>query len=435
VQKDRIEVEVVAWGRSKESWSVDYRVIEGDTARPDVWEKLDGILARDWPHTSGQTLPIQVMCVDAGYATQDVYAWVRRHPHASWGPAGAAARQPRTAVAIQGRDQDTALLLSVSRADAGGWRRGLKVWSVGTPVAKGELYRWLKLEWPTDEAIEEGSSYPPGACHFPQYGDEYFKQLTAERLLGEHRLLCGDATAAADMERVLNGQLVDMTFTDPPYNVDYGSSAKDKVRGNKRKILNDNLGTGFEAFLQDACANILGVTKGAVYVCMSSSELHTLQRAFTASGGKWSTFVIWAKSTFTLSRADYQRQYEPILYGWRDGHDHYWCGARDQGDVWFVDKPARNDLHPTMKPVALVERAIRNSSKSRDIVLDPFGGSGSTLVACEKAGRQARLVELDPRYCDVIIQRWQEWTGEQATLEGNGRSYEDIAVERAAAAA
>ena len=131
----------------------------------------------------GQTLPIRVMCVDAGYATQDVYAWVRQHPQASWGPAGAAARQPRTAVAVKGRDQDTALLLSVSRADAGGKRRGLRVWSVGTPVAKGELYRWLKLEWPTDEALEAGASYPPGACHFPQYGEEYFKQLTAERLV------------------------------------------------------------------------------------------------------------------------------------------------------------------------------------------------------------------------------------------------------------
>ena len=183
VQKDRIEVEIVAWGRRKESWSVDYRVIEGDTARPDVWAKLDEMLARDWPLASGHTLPIRVMCVDAGYATQDVYAWVRQHPQASWGPAGAAARQPRTAVAVKGRDQDTALLLSVSRADAGGKRRGLRVWSVGTPVAKGELYRWLKLEWPTDEALEEGAAHPPGACHFPQYGEEYFRQLTAERLV------------------------------------------------------------------------------------------------------------------------------------------------------------------------------------------------------------------------------------------------------------
>jgi DNA modification methylase len=233
-------------------------------------------------------------------------------------------------------------------------------------------------------------------------------------MLGEHRLLCGDATVLADVERVLDGRLADMTFTDPPYNVDYGCSAKDRLRGNRRKILNDDLGNGFEAFLQDACANILSVTKGAVYVCMSSSELHTLQSAFTAAGGKWSTFVIWAKNTFTLGRADYQRQYEPILYGWPAGHDR--CGARDQGDVWFFDKPVRNDLHPTMKPVALVERAIRNSSKSRDIVLDPFAGSGSTLIGCARSGRQARLIELDPRYCDVIVRRWQEWTGEQATL-------------------
>jgi DNA modification methylase len=253
--------------------------------------------------------------------------------------------------------------------------------------------------------------------------------------LGNHRLLCGDATVLTDVERVLGGQLADMTFTDPPYNVDYANSPKDKLRGKHRPILNDDLGSGFEAFLHDACANILSVTKGAVYVCMSSSELHTLQRAFTAAGGKWSTFVIWAKHTFTLGRADYQRQYEPILYGWPSGHDRYWCGARDQGNVWFIDKPARNDLHPTMKPVALVERAIRNSSKNRDIVLDPFGGSGSTLIACEKAGRQARLVELDPKYCDVVVQRWQEWTGEVAALEGDGQAFQEIAAGREAVAA
>ena len=195
------------------------------------------------------------------------------------------------------------------------------------------------------------------------------------------------------------------------------------------------MGQGFEAFLTDACTNLVGVTKGAIYIAMSSSELHTLQRAFAAAGGKWSTFVIWAKHTFTLGRADYQRQYEPILYGWRDGTDHYWCGARDQGDVWFFDKPAKNDLHPTMKPVALVERAIRNSSKSRDIVLDVFGGSGSTLIAAEKTGRQARLVELEPGYADVIVERWQRFTGRAATLEADGRSYNEIAAARYPAAA
>ncbi len=235
-------------------------------------------------------------------------------------------------------------------------------------------------------------------------------------VLGNHRLLCGDSTVLTNVKKVLDGALADMVFTDPPYNVDYGNAAKDKMRGNDRRIMNDNLGEGFEKFLYDACVNMISVCKGAIYVCMSSSELHTLQKAFVAAGGKWSTFVIWAKNTFTLGRSDYQRQYEPILYGWKQGADHFWCGARDQGDVWFVNKPTKNDLHPTMKPVELVERAIRNSSKSRDIVLDCFGGSGSTLIACEKTGRQARLIELDPKYCDVIVQRWEEFTGKKAEL-------------------
>jgi len=235
-------------------------------------------------------------------------------------------------------------------------------------------------------------------------------------VMGNHRLLCGDSTTIFNVEKVLDGALADMVFTDPPYNVNYSNSAKDKMRGNNRAIMNDNLGEGFEQFLYDACANMIAICKGAIYICMSSSELHTLQKSFVAAGGKWSTFVIWAKNTFTLGRSDYQRQYEPILYGWKQGNDHFWCGARDQGDVWFVNKPTKNDLHPTMKPVELVERAIRNSSKSRDIVLDCFGGSGSTLIACEKTGRQARLIELDPKYCDVIVQRWEEFTGKKAEL-------------------
>jgi DNA modification methylase len=233
-------------------------------------------------------------------------------------------------------------------------------------------------------------------------------------ILGNHRLLCGDSTVLADVEKVLDGELADMCFTDPPYNVDYGNSAKDKMRGKDRRILNDALGEGFYGFLYDTCVNILTVTKGACYVCMSSSELHTLQRAWIEAGGKWSTFIIWAKNTFTLGRADYQRQYEPILYGWKQGADHYWCGDRDQADVWSYNKPRVNDLHPTMKPVELAERAIRNSSKTRDIVLDCFGGSGTTLIACEKANRRARLVELDPKYVDVIVQRWEAFTGAKA---------------------
>jgi DNA modification methylase len=249
-------------------------------------------------------------------------------------------------------------------------------------------------------------------------------------ICGEHRIMCGDATVLADVEKVLGGELADLCFTDPPYGVNYATPAKVKRGGKRRPILNDHPGESFEAMLRAATANILSGTKGAIYICMSSSELDTLQRAFREAGGRWSTFVIWAKHTFTLGRSDYQRQYEPILYGWKEGTDHFWCGARDQGDVWFFDKPSRNDLHPTMKPVALVERAMRNSSKSRDIVLDPFGGSGTTMIAAERTGRRALLVELDPKYVDVAIQRWQSFAGMEATLHETGETYAEVAALR-----
>ena len=245
-------------------------------------------------------------------------------------------------------------------------------------------------------------------------------------LLGGHRLLCGDATMAASYRTLLDGELVDMVFTDPPYNVNYANSAKDKMRGKDRAILNDNLGDGFYDFLLAALTPTIAHCRGGIYVAMSSSELDVLQAAFRAAGGKWSTFIIWAKNTFTLGRADYQRQYEPILYGWPEGAQRHWCGDRDQGDVWSIKKPQKNDLHPTMKPVELVERAIRNSSRPGNVVLDPFGGSGTTLIAAEKSGRLARLIELDPKYVDVIVRRWQDWTGKQATRESDGVAFDDL---------
>ena len=247
--------------------------------------------------------------------------------------------------------------------------------------------------------------------------------------LGPHRLVCGDATTAEAYARLFpDGERADMVFTDPPYNVNYANSARDKLRGKHRPILNDALGEGFYDFLFDALALIMAHTRGAIYVAMSSSELDTLQAAFRAAGGHWSTFIIWAKNTFTLGRSDYQRQYEPILYGWPEGATRHWCGDRDQGDVWQIKKPAKNDLHPTMKPVDLVERAIRNSSRPGDVVLDPFGGSGTTLIAAEKAGRVARLIELDPKYADVIVRRWQDWTGQQATREADGLAFDQAAT-------
>jgi len=263
-------------------------------------------------------------------------------------------------------------------------------------------------------------------------------------ILGNHKLICGDSTKIETYQSLLENELADMTFTDPPYNVDYdqesrniltsrNSNDKDKYEkqsSGKRKISNDNLGDAFPQFLLSCCSNILSFTKGACYICMSSSELHNLQKAFIEAGGKWSTFIIWAKNHFTLGRSDYQRQYEPILYGWKEKNDHYWCGDRNQSDVWYFNKPLKSTLHPTMKPVELVKKAILNSSKTDDIILDPFGGSGSTLIACEQVKRRCRTIELDEKYVDVIIKRWQDISGEEATLLEDGKTFNDISKER-----
>ena len=272
-----------------------------------------------------------------------------------------------------------------------------------------------------DEPVNEGQSDEDAV---PEVGETPVSRPGDVWKLGPHRLLCGDATLAESYEALLDGKAVDMVFTDPPYNVNYANSAKDKLRGKDRAILNDNLGDGFHAFLQAALTPMVAHCRGAIYVAMSSSELDTLQSAFRAAGGKWSTFIIWAKNTFTLGRADYQRQYEPILYGWPEGGERHWCGDRDQGDVWQIKKPQKNDLHPTMKPVELVERALRNSSRPGNVVLDPFGGSGTTLIAADKSGRIARLIELDPKYADVIVRRWQDWSGKQAIRVADGLPFD-----------
>jgi len=517
---------------------------------------------------------------------------------------------------------------------------------------------------------DEGDVGQTGDDEVPESQETVISRPGDVWLLGAHRVLCGDATDAASYDVLLQGKEVDMTVTDPPYNVNYANSAKDKMRGKDRAILNDNLGDGFYDFLLAALTPIMANCTGAVYVAMSSSELDVLQAAFREAGGKWSTFIIWAKNTFTMGRSDYQRQYEPILYGWPEGGKHHWCGDRDQSDVWQIKKPHKNDLHPclcpgsevltengwriiesllagervltadgmfrpvefvsnhfvqtsvfrlfvmgidsavdatgnhpflvlrdgslawieasqiiqgdeicspakaisetgtavdcewnttsygneplapsqtgiasitstttsktitfqtcnlsptlstsgftpvasyamafggstavpaghlnrslpntgisvqeaiptdgaadpvmskksysfvlrsvnaiklinysglvwnlsvkdsptfqtrigmshnTMKPVELVERAIRNSSKPGDVVLDPFGGSGTTLIAAEKSGRTARLTELDPKYVDVIVRRWQDWTGKLASRECDGVGFNDLA--------
>jgi DNA modification methylase len=240
-------------------------------------------------------------------------------------------------------------------------------------------------------------------------------------VLGEHRLLCGDALDGEALSSLMRGEMAQMVFTDPPYNVAYTGKTAERL-----SLVNDELGDQFEQFLFRAFTNMFAACQGAMYVCMSSSELHRLYKAFTDAGGHWSTYVIWAKHHFTLGRSDYQRQYEPILYGWPKGTQRHWCGDRKQGDVWFIPRPAANREHPTMKPVELVERAIENSTKGGDLILDPFAGSGTTLIACHRRKRRARVIEIDPVYVDVICRRWEQFTGKSAVLDADGRSFEEV---------
>lgn len=264
-----------------------------------------------------------------------------------------------------------------------------------------------------EESTVEGNTDEDAA---PEVQEATVSQPGDIWIMGGHRLLCGDATETSNYALLMQNGIARMIVTDPPYNVAYEGAAG--------SIQNDDLGSGFYDFLLAAFRGMLPCCDGGVYIAMSSSELDTLQKAFRDAGGHWSTFIIWSKDRFTLGRADYQRQYEPILYGWREGASRHWCGDRDQGDVWQIKRPTKNDLHPTMKPVEVMERAIRNSSRPGDVVLDPFGGSGTTLIAAEKSGRHARIIELEPKFADVIVRRWQDFSGGKALREADGLEFD-----------
>jgi len=244
-------------------------------------------------------------------------------------------------------------------------------------------------------------------------------------LLGKHRLMCGDSTSVDDMEKLTAGQLVDMWLTDPPYNVAYEGGTKDKLT-----IQNDNMGDDqFREFLRDAYVTADTVMKpGAVfYIWHADSEGFNFRGAARDAGWKVRQCLIWKKSSQVMGRQDFHWKHEPCLYGWKDGAAHLWANDRKQTTILEFDKPSRNGEHPTMKPVAIFEYQMLNNTKGSDIVLDSFAGSGTTAIAAEKNGRVAHLMELDPRYCDVIIKRWQDFTGKAATLEGDGRMFDDFA--------
>lgn len=237
----------------------------------------------------------------------------------------------------------------------------------------------------------------------PEVPEEPKTKLGDIYQLGNHRLMCGDSTSIDEVEKLMNGQKADMVFTDPPYGVDYEG------------INNDSRG-GLEELLRGSFGNYLSTSKsGAACYVFHSDKCADIFHAVFREYFHFSSMIIWAKNSLTLSRTDYQSQHEPCLYGWMKDGKHTFYGDRKQVSIWKFDKE-RVEGHTTPKPVALIERALQNSSKGGDIVSDFFGGSGSTMIACEKLGRQARLMELDPKYCDVIVKRWEDFTGKKAVL-------------------
>ena len=231
-------------------------------------------------------------------------------------------------------------------------------------------------------------------------------------ILGNHRLLCGDSTNPQHLQRLMDGQLADLWLTDPPYNVDYEG-------GTGLKIQNDNMADGeFRQFLCDVYSTANQVLKpgAAFYIWHADSEGYNFRGAAQDNGWKVRQCLIWLKSSLVMGRQDYQWKHEPCLYGWTDGAAHTWNSDRKQTTILEFDKPKKNGQHPTMKPVDLFQYQIDNSTKPNQLVLDSFGGSGTTIIACERIRRHARLMELDPAYCDVIVQRWSEFTGKDAVL-------------------
>lgn len=234
-------------------------------------------------------------------------------------------------------------------------------------------------------------------------------------ILGKNRLMCGDSTQKENVLRLMDKQEADMLLTDPPYNVDYEGKTVDAL-----KIENDNMtSTEFYNFLLDSFRNMFEVTKcgSSVYVFHADTEGLNFRNAFNAVGFKLAQCLVWVKNTFVMGRQDYQWRHEPILYGWKPGAGHYFVDNRKQSTVLEFDKPSRNAEHPTMKPVDLLVYLIKNSSKENDLILDLFGGSGSTLIAAEQVKRRCYTMELDPKYCDVIVKRWELLTGEKAVLK------------------
>ncbi len=265
-----------------------------------------------------------------------------------------------------------------------------------------ELESQIETEVVDDDFIEEDVNV---TIPYSEKGDIY--------LLGDHKLMCGDSTKAEDVNKLCGDDVADMIFTDPPYNVDFVRKHAFET-GDTSKIKNDKQSDDdFKEFLQKAFNNMALHCKngGAIYCCYADREEVNFRNTFANAGFKFAECLIWVKTTFVIGRQDYHFRHEPILYGWKEGAGHYFVDDRTQDTIWEYDRPRTSDLHPTMKPLELVGRAIKNSSKKGERVLDLFGGSGSTLIASEQAGRKAMLMELDEKYADVIVKRYIKFKG------------------------
>lgn len=262
------------------------------------------------------------------------------------------------------------------------------------------------LQDDAEEAVEDEFEVELPAEPKSKLGDIY--------QLGNNRLMCGDSTVLEDVEKLMGGEQADMLLTDPPYNVNYEGKTKDKL-----KIKNDQMGNdNFRQFLTDAFSNADMVMKpGAVfYIWHADSEGYNFWGACFDAGWTVRQCLIWNKNSMVMGRQDYQWKHEPCLYGWKEGAGHLWASDRKQTTVINFDKPTRNDMHPTMKPIPLFDYQIKNNTKGGDVVLDLFGGSGTTIMACEQNGRRGYSMEYDPRYVDVIVDRWEKFTGAKAVL-------------------
>lgn len=326
-------------------------------------------------------------------------------------------------------------------------------------LASIDGYDWSDFGFDLEDVLEDLPDYDPEEDQVPSVPNEPRTKPGDLWVMGRHRLLCGDSTDPAQVARLMGGREADLLLTDPPYNVAYGqkngNSAWDPEKGKRRKdrkiIQNDNFESelAFEHFLTDALAAGRSVMRhgAAFYVWYAAMHAPAVFSACTEAGLELHQEIIWVKNHFTLGRSDYQWMHEPCLYGWKGGATHYFAPTRaevtvvddtpnlnkmskpemrrllqeflqgeTQTSVLRYDKPLASEAHPTMKPVPLFSRLVRNSSRRGEVVLDLFGGSGTTAIACEQLGRDAYLMELDPAYCDVIIERWEQLTGGTATL-------------------